>query len=374
MLIPVMLCTALPYAASATIQPHRGQAALHGRTNWVVSPSLKFDALCFLNVLTGDPFYVRYYRDEYEEFAPRLSPSARAALSHLKRKLKDENKAIISAFLSLYFSATDDRNLDEMLDTLAHSERLKNNLKRTLYFDKGGWRLFESVRPDLKTILVALRDLGFAAYWEQNILSKVQSKISSVERKLADYDVVTEVETRLGFALPGDTITIYMLYFAQPHGIRITGARFIADISYPFAVVLQNAIHEMMHPPYDLAHDRALREALRSLKADSFLMDKIRNHNPSFGYNSFESFIEEDCVRALEQVVSEKLKLGRDARRRWQEEDDRIHVFAVALYSIMMRENFSQSRETFRDFLLRIIKAGKLTAGKIKPLYQAFYS
>ncbi len=102
-------------------------------------------------------------------------------------------------------------------------------------------------------------------------------------------------------------------------------------------------------------------------------MDKILNHNPSFGYNSFDGFIEEDCVRALEQVVTEKLNIAREAHTRWEDEDDGIHVFAVALYSLMKQDHFNQRPETFRDFLMRMFKSGKLSPGKIKPLYDAFY-
>jgi hypothetical protein len=50
------------------------------------------DTVCLLNVLTGDPFYVRYYKDEYARFEPQLTPAARVALANLKRKIKDENK------------------------------------------------------------------------------------------------------------------------------------------------------------------------------------------------------------------------------------------------------------------------------------------
>jgi hypothetical protein len=338
-----------------------------------VTASLKYDALCFLNVLTGDPFYVRYYKDEYERFAPRLTPAARAALARLKRKLKDENKVVIPAFLSLYFSATDDETLEGMLQALDRGESLKNALRQTAYFDKGGWRLFQSVRGELRTILSSLREAGFADFWERHVLPRVTRKIAAVGEGLSEYDVVTEVETRLGFALPSNRVTVYMLYFARPHGIRVTGARFIADVSYPFAEVLRNAVHEMLHPPYDPSRDPELRRALDSLRADAFLAGRIRNHNPSFGYNSFDGFVEEDCVRALEQVIGEGIGIGRDARLRWKEEDDGIHVFAVALYSLMRQENYQASRETFRDFLLRMIGTGRLAPGKILPLYQAFY-
>lgn len=369
-----MLFIILPSPLYGVTQQRPANTALHSRTSWKVSPSFKFDVLCFINVLTGDAFYLRYYGDEYSAFAPRLSPQARAALVVLKRRLKDDNKVIISAFLSLYFSATEDESLDDMLRTIDNSELMKSNLRQTVYFNKEGWKLYESVRAELRTIFVSLKETGFADYWRQNILPRVQQKIASLENRLIDFDVVSEVENCLGFALPSNTITMYMLYFAQPHGIRLTGPRFIADISYPFAVVLQNALHEMMHPPFDLARDRELRAALDSLKADSFLMHAIRNHNPSFGYNSFEGFIEEDCVRALDQVAGERLKIGRDARQRWKDEDEGMHVFSVALYSLMKQENFGQSREPFREFLIRMIRTGKLSKGKIKTIYQDFYA
>ncbi len=68
------------------------------------------------------------------------------------------------------------------------------------------------------------------------------------------------------------------------------------------------------------------------------------HHNPSFGYNSFDGFIEEDCVQALEQVVNERLKVEREAHKRWQESDDGMHVFAVALYRSMKEEGFNQKK------------------------------
>jgi len=31
-------------------------------------PSLKYDALCLLNSMSGDPYYLRYYEAEYDHF------------------------------------------------------------------------------------------------------------------------------------------------------------------------------------------------------------------------------------------------------------------------------------------------------------------
>lgn len=72
-----------------------------------------------------------------------------------------------------------------------------------------------------------------------------------------------------------------MLYYSQPHGIKVAGTRFLTDVAWPFEIVLRNAVHKMMHPPYDLANNDELRNLLFLLKGDEFLMDKVLNHNPA---------------------------------------------------------------------------------------------
>src|SRR5438045_3172981 len=104
LLILTLLIAALPCYASPQKQANARKQRLHATTDWRIQPSFTFDTVCLLNVLTGDPFYVGYYKDEYARFEPQLTPAARAALANLKRKIKDEKKNIISAFLALYFS------------------------------------------------------------------------------------------------------------------------------------------------------------------------------------------------------------------------------------------------------------------------------
>lgn len=342
-------------------------------TEWRVEPSLKYDALCFLNVLTNDSFYRKFYAAEYARFEPRLSPKVRAALANLKRKLKDENKNIVSAFLSLHFSASDAETLDEMLLALDDADEIKSSLQKTVYYSKDAWKLFESVEKDLKIILQFLKDEHFDVYWREEILPKIKAKMPIIAEYLSVYDVAAEVEKHSGFNLASKKIVVYALYFARPHGMKLTGARFVTDISYTPDIVLRVAIHELLHPPYDLSKDRELKKELEKLRADEFLIDKIRNHNPSFGYNSFESFVEEDCVRALDQIIGERLGLETAARRRFKEEDDGMHVFGAALYNLMKQEKYDGRQEVFRNFLLRVLLSGKLSAGKIKPLYDNFY-
>lgn len=363
-----------PVGSNVIYAQTKVRSNLHQSTDWRIEPSFKFDVLCFLNTLTGDPYYLEFYKNEYAEFEPRLTLEARNALANLKRKIKDENKNIISAYLTLYFSATRDVTLDDLLDTLKDSRKLKKNLRKTPYYSVTGWQLFESVHDDLRTIFLFLKSIEFEKYWRQKILPIVARKIAEIEKDLPKYNVIAETEKLLGFKLPSNKLTVFLLYYSVPHGIKITGLRFITDAAYPFKIVLKNAVHEMMHPPFDLKRDNQLKETLDLLRADTFLMDKVKNHNPSFGYNSYEGFIEEDCVQALEQIINEKFGVETEAHRRWKESDDGMHVFAVALYSVMKEKNFSGERETFRDFLIRTIRSGKLKPGDIKKIYDAFYT
>jgi len=355
-------------------ESNQEEIRIHYLTDWQIEPSLKYDALCFLNTLTADSFYLRHYKREYKEFEKALKKPVKKALANLKRKIKDEKRGIISAFFCLYFSAVEDKTIDDMLMTIQNSKSMQKNLKKTPYYTEGGWRLYESVRNDLKTVLIFLKKNQFESYWKKYILPKVNETIKQIRGELPKYNITGEVEALLGFKLLSHKITAYILYFSKPHGIKITGTRYLTNAAWPLEIVLRNAIHEMMHSPYDLASDKELKKAIYLLSKDKFLMDKVLNHNPSYGYNSFETFIEEDCVQALEQIINEKLELEIEAHKRWQEADEGMHVFAVALYSVMKKKNFNQKGEKFRDFLIRMIRSGELAPGRIKIIYNNFYS
>src|SRR5688572_22563229 len=102
-------------------------------TNWKIEPSLKYDACCFLNILTGDEFYLTYYKEEYEKFKPKLTSKVTDALGSLKKKVKDEGGTIISAWLCLYFSSVEDSTLVDIRRTLDNTSTLESNFSKTTY-------------------------------------------------------------------------------------------------------------------------------------------------------------------------------------------------------------------------------------------------
>jgi len=360
--------------AALLLLPAAVAQQFHTTTDWDVRPSFKYDAICVLNVLSGDPYYLEYYKADYDRLSKQLRPDELAAFANLKHRIKDQNGGIISAQLALYFSAVDAESLDDLIKVVDDSSTMQSNLKATPYYDEQGWKVYEASRPDLKAAFVALKRIHFEADWEKESRPKIEQAIGSISANLPKYNVIPAVESALGSRRPTNRITVYLLYYSEPHGIKITGTQFLTHYSYPFRIVLRNAIHEMMHPPYDLAHDSELRGDLDSLRSDHFLIDKVEHHDASFGYNTLDGLVEEDCVQALEEVLAERFGVGHDSREYWREQDGGIHVFAVAIYSLMKDQPFDPRREPFSAFLKRMFREGRLSSGHIEQLNRGFFS
>lgn len=346
--------------------------SVHSRTQWQLKPSLKYDALCLLNALSGDPYYLDYYKAEYDHFHPLFRPEEQAAFGQLKHVIKEQGHGIVSAKLALYYSAVDDETLPEMIRTAHDSSRMEAALRKTSYWSADGWQNYEASRPALEVALRALDRVGFPAYWAANARPKIQKRIGELAPELPKYDVIPVIESYLGFSLHSHTITVYLLAYSEPHGIRITGLRFLTHVSYPFGIVLHNAIHEPMHPPYP-SDDPKVREAIDLLAHDPLVLDKVQHHDPSFGYNTTAGYIEEDSVQALEQLVSEKFGVGRDACKYWQEQDGGMHVLAAAMYADYKQAS-SQNPESYSQWFVHAVRDGQLRGSNLLEAVQSFFS
>jgi hypothetical protein len=353
---------------------NKKKLALHHESGWVFLPSLALDAIGFLEVLKADPASLNYYQQEYEHFASQLTPAARTALSNLAREIEYLHKSDISEFLSLCFSVTENRTLEDLLRRVEESAQTKKTLEKTVYYSESAWQLFESVRGDLKILFSFLKSSQFEAYWKENSLPKINQEIDALQKDISKYDAPAEIEKILGFRPFAPRITIFVLRYMTDGDFRLAGSQSIAGPLSSLRSVMHNALHALLHPPYDILGDKELRENLDILRTDAFLAEKITTHNPSLGYDTFERFIEENSVQALEQIIAERFNLAKHPRERWREDDPGLPVFAVALYSLMREENFGHTQETFREFLLRMIRLGKLAIGKIETLFKAFYA
>lgn len=375
-----LLCCLLALAILASPPALRAQnttatpASRHKTTDWRLQPSLKYDALCLLNTLSGDPYYLHYYQAEYDHFKPLLTADEQAAFVQLKRTIKDEGHGIISAALALYYSVVDDETLPEMIRTAHDSSRMQAALKKTVYWSPEEWQQYEATRPAVEAALRALERVGFPAYWAANAKPRIEKRIAELSADLPKYNIIPAIEQDLGFSLPSQTITVYLLAYSEPHGIRITGLRFLTHVSYPFRIVLQNAIHESMHPPFP-ASDAAVQKAIDLLGRDPLVLDKVEHHDASFGYNTAAGYIEEDAVQALEQILDETFGVGRKPCQYWKEQDGGMHVLAAAMYTGYKQALAQRATpETFSHWFTRSVNDGQLRGSSLNKTVSTFFS
>jgi hypothetical protein len=326
------------------------------RTNWIVLPNLAYDALCLLNIWTGEAFYTDEHPCLLERWQPRLTAPVLEAFSRIERAIRGDG-GIISANLCLLFSGVQPDNLHDLERAIVQSETLLETFCASPYFDPDAPDQFRMLLPDLLTLVQFLQSSPFEAEHAIDLGADFESKRQALQTTLETYDIVGSVEAALGHDLERQEIEVFTLAYTAPHGIKIIGNRFITAIEWSAVITARVAIHELMHPPFDLTRPE-LKTALEQLSQDPMLKQCFDDHDPAFGYNTWEGYVEENCVRALDQVIAESFGIAQNATERWQNEDGGMHQLAARLTPLLRTR---AATGTFEDWLINQIKLESLT-------------
>jgi hypothetical protein len=333
------------------------------RTRWSIRTSEGFDAYCFLQPLSGKPFYTRYYEAELAAFRPRLPAAALDALAGLHAE-SDAAGALLGPDLCTLSSGGPDATLADAIGAVERAEtELLPPLKAGSYWDADGWARFLNGRERLLTVLRAMEAAGFADFRKRCIGVREAVRLPALGAKVAGLDIIAEQERLLGRRL-APALEVILMWFSKPHGIRIQGQRFLTHMDYPDDIVLRNAAHEILHPPFSMDGPTA-RAALAVLGRDPLLTRIVAEHDPAFGYNSLEGLLNEDMVQALEQIVSERLGFADPARARWLEADDGMHVLAAGLYGLLKADGYDRSGGNIARWTRAAAATGKLSPPRL---------
>ena len=328
------------------------------KTRWIVRGSEGFDALAFLSPLSGDPFYASYYPAAVAEFGLRLPPPIIAAIKSLKERTTRAN-VLLSPFLSLAFSGGPDSTIGDLVRSLDSAETvLRPPLQASPYWGEESWMQFVQAAPAIRSILLAMRDAGFAEFQKAIFEPKAHTRLPALRAKLAGFDVVEGVERFTGKQLKPE-IAIIMLEFCKPHGVKVIGQKFLSAIDWGDHVHIRTAGHELLHPPVDM-DGPAATAALAILRKDRLLARIIAEHDPAFGYNSLEGLFDEDLASALDQIIAERFNVARDPKQRWTDVDGGMHVLAAALYGLMKQDGYATCGGDLEQWLLNKARGGWL--------------
>jgi hypothetical protein len=236
--------------------PAGSDRAVHQTTSWAVKPSLAYDALTFFNTLIGDPYYLAFYRADYDRFKKKFTPEVQQALTRLS-EAKKQYQVILGVELSTVFSVGDPETLDDVISLAKHPNSLREPLIQsglgTAYQDDALWTAFESIMPDVLTVLTFLKEAGFESYWTREVLPDSRALADRLQKELSAYNVVPAIEAETGLPLPSDQFEIYLVHFLSPHAARLPGPRVMQetrDLSRDTFVRI--AIHELLHQPFDV--------------------------------------------------------------------------------------------------------------------------
>jgi hypothetical protein len=347
---------------------------------WVVRPSLWFDAVCLIPLLAGLPFYTSRHEQDarwwQERFSSVAGQQARDGVSVLRHQVADRAVKPLPAFLALWTSpaaasaAGAAECLNGLIAAVADPELLVSAMRETSpHWNEADGRLFRSVRPALLAVLEGLRAAGLAGWWTEHAEDDLSRRCDELRESFAAYDLVPLVEHHTGVVFDARAVELYVLRWAAPHGIRVTGTRFLTDIRYDADRVLNIAVHELLHPPWPKDHPVTGR--LDALAADPFLAARFAGRDPAAGYNTWASYAEEDAAQALDQFLN--TQLGRNTRgdpvTRWTTADDGMHVLALLLYDTLRRGGFDPAVGSYADFLARALSDGTTWPHDLKARY-----
>jgi hypothetical protein len=336
---------------------------------WDVVSSAGLDAVLLLGAAAGDVMQADLYPDEIAWARECLSPDGRAALELLDQTMRVEQGHLIGPTLACAFSAGPTTTLADVIASAADPrDRLFEELIVSPSWSDEGMPSWERMQDDLfPAALAVLRDLeasGFTAWWTASFEPAISASLVRNREALEPYDVITEQAKLLGVELE-PRIEVVITQFAQPYGIRVVGQRFIAHHGYDPSVQLRNAAHEIFHPPFDVG-DAALWERLRDLRSDPWMASIVANHDPKFGYNSFEGIVDEDSTQALDQIVTERLGFAHDRVKRWATFDGGMHLLAAALFHAMREDGFAETGGVYGDWLTGALDRGLLTPPEVR--------
>ena len=109
-------------------------------------------------------------------------------------------------------------------------------------------------------------------------------------------------------------------------------------------------------------------ELLLPLRQDPWVTSIVEDHDPRYGYNSFEGVVDEDSTQALDQIVSERMGFARDPATRWQQADGGMHMLAAAFYQAMKISGFAESGGNYALWLKGALEDGLLNPESVKDL------
>lgn len=357
-----------------------------GTTTWSIAPAYAFDALCFVQVLSGDPYYLGLFAGTADaayaqEARGRLTRGERAAVDRVHGLLQRVLGAGSCSVLSSLLAVTGASDLAAFRAVIADPRAFRRSFTDELdvFYRRatGGFRLpgfvVDLVLRDVAAYLDALDRLGFASYWQSGVRPELAALADELSRGVAPYDVVAVVESLIGGGLPSDVVSVHLARFARPSGISLRSTSLVMEERTDAAHLVRVAAHEALHGWIDWTGDARLAGLVSSLRDEPLVAAAFAARDRHHGYNTTVALVEEAATKALDQLAAERLGVATDANERWFFHDGGLHVMAVGWHETLGDVAFDDDPLPLHERVAGLVASGVVTPGGFARAWEAAY-
>jgi len=357
-------------------------AAPHFKTHWTVKTFFKYELCNFIGILTGRELYRKYYGDLQAEWISKMPPPVALAVKKIDAIIGPQQPPG-PRLCVLFSAAVADDSLTAILATLDDDQTARRRLMASDFASEKNWQQWQMLKPYLRTVLEFLQKEQFDVYWQKNLYPKISARLPRLQQELQSYDVAGDIERFLLAGEVSDSLIVVASWLLQPHAIRLTPQCYLTDVNYPMHVTVKSAYHELLHPAGERLVDSVFVKQFESLRADSFLQQKLTQTDPALGYQNFMVYCREEVVLAADLLVSERRRVvsqlmganGSNSinavRAYLERHEGGVHVLAAVIYSYL-EAGLKLDRMSYAAFLKELFASGRLQPGKIELRYRDF--
>jgi len=357
-------------------------AAPHFITHWTVKTSFKYDLCNFIGILTGRELYKKYYGELQAEWSRKLPRPVSAAVKNINEML-GPNQPPGPRLCVLFSAIAAEDSVAAILSALDEDQAVRRRLMGSDFASEKNWQQWQRLKPYLRTVLEYLQKERFDVYWHKTLHPKIAARLPRLEQELQSYDVVGDIERFLLDWNANDSLEVFALGLLQPHAIRLSRQSYLTDANYAMHVTVKSAYHELLHPYGERMVDSVFAGQFESLRADTFLQQRLAQSEASFGYRNFMAYCREEVVLAADLWISERRRVisqltgangnspAEAVRAYLERHEGGVHILAGVIYSYL-EAGLKLDRMSYAAFLKELFASGRLQPGKIEARHRDF--
>lgn len=322
---------------------------------WNIKPSLKFDALCFIQAISDKEWYNKYYPRERDVWQGRLGKAVMDTINSIV------GSNIQGFQLSYVFSFIDADNLNDIIKTLQNEDYFRKTVldKSSLIKDyrhkatiKDLNRII-SVKDKLIYVLSAMKDQDWEDDWKA-LRFRLIYDINRKQKDLKSYSpqkLKSEIDKFLGIQTQNNdsSTTVYYIYYAYPNAFKLPYNMFGTFSIENTQWFLAGYIHEMLHSfsiydsQYIQLHENLVNSSKKLAHQEDILLHQFYESKDEFYVVAAESYLSVKLGIKTEEQAIHYLKTPNGGSME----------YSLLLYNYLQKY-FDFDKYTFGSFLKNI--------------------